>query len=79
MNQELLEKVVSFKEKFYPRKWAKYEDATIERIRLLPDDYRLNEIESDYNQMKEMFYGSVPSFEELLTTIANLEKEIHKL
>lgn len=79
MNQELLEKVVSFKEKFYPRKWANYEDATIERIRLLPDDYRLNEIESDYNQMKEMFYGSVPSFEEVLTTIANLEKEIHKL
>ncbi len=78
-NRELLEKVVSFKKKFYPRNWAKYGDATIERIRLLPDDYRLKEIESDYNQMKEMFYGSVPSFEEVLTTIANLEKEIHKL
>lgn len=78
-NRELLEKVVSFKEKFYPRKWAKYEDAPIERIRLLPDDYRLKEIESDYNQMKEMFYGSVPSFEEILTTIVSLEKEIHNL
>lgn len=28
-NSELLEKVVQFKQKFYPRKWAKYEEATI--------------------------------------------------
>ena len=34
---ELLEKVVQFKQKFYPRKWAKYEEATTETIRLMPD------------------------------------------
>lgn len=78
-NRALLDKVVSFKEKFYPRKWAKYEEATIEKIRLLPDPYRLNEIEVDYNQMKEMFLGNVPTFEEVVETIASLETEIHGL
>lgn len=77
--QKLLEKVVLFKEKFYPRKWAKYEEATVEKIRLLPDVYRFKEIESDYNQMKEMFFGEVPLFEDLISTISSLEEDIHKL
>ncbi len=32
---ELLEKVAKFKAKFYPRKWAKYEEATKNHIKLV--------------------------------------------
>lgn len=46
-NIEILDKVVAFKEKFYPRKWEKYEEAIIKKIRLIPDGYRLKEIEED--------------------------------
>ena len=78
-NPELLEKVVQFKQKFYPRKWAKYEEATAETIRLIPDDYRLKEIKEDYKNMTEMFFGEYPSFENLMNSILELEKEIHKI
>ena len=76
---ELLEKVVQFKQKFYPRKWAKYEEATVETIRLMPDEYRLKEIKEDYKNMAEMFFGEYPSFEKLMNSVLELEKEIHKI
>ena len=76
---ELLEKVVQFKQKFYPRKWAKYEDATTETIRLMPDEYRLKEIKDDYKNMTEMFFGEYPSFEELMNSVLELEKEIREI
>ena len=78
-NSELLEKVVHFKQKFYPRKWAKYEEATTKIIRLMPDEYRLKEIKEDYKNMTEMFFGEYPNFEELMDSVLELEKEIHKI
>mgnify|MGYP000875221016 CR=1 FL=1 len=78
-NLELLEKVVQFKQKFYPRKWARYEEATTETLRLMPDDYRLKEIQEDYKNMSEMFFGEYPSFEEIMSKILELEEEIHKI
>lgn len=76
---ELLKKVVDFKEKFYPRKWAHYEEATLGKIRLLPDSYRLSELKSDYDRMEEMFFGEAPAFETMMATIETLEMEIHLL
>ncbi len=75
----LLKKVVDFKKKFYPRKWAKYEEATTEYLRLVPDEYRFREIEDDYNKMKDMFFGSYPSFEEIMVGLNKLEREIHEI
>lgn len=76
---DLLEKVVRFKQKFYPRKWAKYEEANPKTIRLMPDEYRLTAIKEDYKNMKEMFFGDYPSFEEMMSKIVELEGEIHKI
>ena len=76
---DLLEKVVLFKQKFYPRKWAKYEETNSKNIRLIPDTYRLKEIEEDYKNMREMFFGDYPSFHEVMSQIMELEKEIHKI
>ncbi len=78
-NAHLLEKVSTFKSKFYPRKWAKYEEANTEKLRLVPDEYRFKEIEEDYDNMTEMFFGKYPSFEEIMTELKNLEKEIHAI
>lgn len=78
-NSDLLDKVVAFKEKFYPRKWAKYEEATIKEIRLIPDDYRFKEIKEDYNNMSEMFFGKYPSFKNLMQGINELERAIHEI
>lgn len=80
-NVYLLEKVMAFKEKFYPRGWAKYHEATLKGIRLIPDRYRFEAIKADYAAMQsEMFAGvTPPSFEEVMEGIAALEAEIHAL
>ena len=74
---DMLDKVVSFKMKFYPRKWAKYEDVKLGEIRLVPPAYRLELLKKDYLSMQEMIYGEYPSFEKLIEYIKKLEEEIH--
>lgn len=77
-DKELLRKVTEFKMKFYPRKWAKYEDAMDSKLRLVPDKFRFLELENDYKAMSEMIYGAYPSFEEIINVLKELEKEINK-
>ena len=55
---DLLKKVVDFKMKFYPRAWAKYQEA----------------MPGTYNSMQDMLYGDVPTFETVIATIRELEK-----
>lgn len=49
---ELLKNVVEFKQKFYPRTWAKYEEAVPETLKLLPPEFRLDSLEKDYKAMQ---------------------------
>ncbi len=79
INYQLLKEVAEFKKKFYPRKWANYELATIDEIRLAPPGYRIKEIQADYENMKEMFFGEAPKFEEIMFEITKLENEIHNI
>ena len=78
-NIELLPKVVAFKQKFYPRGWAHYENATSKTIKLIPDADRLEEIRADYREMKEMFFGEYPAFDDIINVLKSLEDELHKL
>ncbi|MBQ7917435.1 MAG: nucleotidyl transferase AbiEii/AbiGii toxin family protein [Clostridia bacterium] len=75
--RELLNKVVEFKNKFYRDNWAKYEDCLKYELKLVPPLFRTKEIEKDYNQMKDMFYGDVPTFEEILTQLKIVENLIN--
>ncbi len=78
-NIDLLEKVVKFKEKFYRCPWAKYEDAKIGTIKLLPPDHNIQALKDDYKHMQNMIYGNSPDFESIMQCIGNLEKEINEL
>ena len=78
-NIRLLEDVISFKEKFYPRKWAEYENAVPPTIKLVPPESRMPSLRQDYENMKEMLYGNIPDFDEILERIKHLEDEIHGL
>ena len=75
----LLQKVVDFKKKFYPRGWAKYEEAKPGTFRLSPPSHNKKKLESDYKTMKEMIYGDYPAFETLMQYIEQLENEINAL
>ena len=77
-DKDLLKKVTEFKMKFYPRKWAKYEEALNGKLRLVPREFRFSEIEKDYKAMSEMIYGEYPNFEQIIKVLKELEKEINK-
>ncbi len=75
---KLLEAVAKFKQKFYPRKWARYELARVGSLKLLPAEHSVELLREDYAKMRSMIYGKYPSFDEILAGITVLEKEINK-
>lgn len=78
-NLDLLKTVIDFKMKFYPRAWAKYSEAIPGTLKLLPLEYRMSDLSKDYQNMKDMIYGNVPTFDEIISVIKKLEEEINAL
>lgn len=78
-DMDLLAAVVAFKQKFYPRGWAKYELAKPGTFRLIPPMRILDVLRQDYRAMGEMIYGRHPSFEEIVSGLSVLETEINAL
>lgn len=74
---DLLKKVVDFKMKFYPRAWAKYQEAVPCTLKMVPPVYRFAALEMDYEGMKDMLYGDIPTFETVMAAVSELEKEIN--
>ena len=65
--------------KFYPRAWAKYPEAIPGTLKLIPPEYRFPALISDYEVMKDMLYGDIPSFNTIMESVCQLEKEINSL
>lgn len=77
--KELLEKDVAFKQKFYYTRSAHYETATLQDIILLPPERMRSALQTDYASMRNMIYGKMPEFDELLAYLAELQDEVHNL
>ena len=75
---DLLQRVVDFKTKFYPRTWAKYSEAVPGTLKLVPPEYRVPILAKDYESMKDMLFGFVPAFDTIMTTLGVLEHEINQ-
>jgi len=76
---KLLQNVVEFKKRFYPRKWANYENAKIGTFNLIPPQHIIENIKNDYKDMKNMIYGYYMPFDEMMEKIEILETNINKL
>lgn len=74
---QLLDDVVEFKKRFYPRGWAEYDKAKPGTLKLIPPDRILNTMRRDYAAMPEMIFGRQPSFDEIIGGLRNLEREIN--
>jgi hypothetical protein len=74
---ELLAKVVAFKQRFYPRGWARYDLAVAGSLRLMPQDSARKAVEADYRAMQNMIFGIAPAFDAIMDTLAELEGEIN--
>lgn len=76
---EMLRKVVAFKRKFYPRAWAKYEEILEGGLKLVPPENRLDALGADYVSMKDMLFGDVPDFSEIITGLKRLQTELTEI
>ncbi|PUD98119.1 MAG: nucleotidyl transferase AbiEii/AbiGii toxin family protein [Candidatus Sedimenticola endophacoides] len=74
---ELLASVVEFKQRFYPRGWARYDLAKPGTLVLVPEGHVLGAVRSDYKAMENMIFGKVPEFEEILAVLQALQEEIN--
>jgi hypothetical protein len=73
----LLERVVRFKQTFFYSSWANYESAKPGTLHLAPPKSRLKNVKADYEAMQPMFYQAPPTFDELIKTLAEIEKNIN--
>lgn len=78
-NMELLNRVATFKSRFYPINAARYDLARPGTIKLIPPDDCMFKLESDYLLMQNMIYGKKPDFDDLMSCIYRLENEINEL
>jgi hypothetical protein len=74
----LLADVVAFKKRFYPRGWARYDEAIAGNLRLVPPPYVDRPMRKDYTAMEEMIYGEIPPWETILETLEELQDEINR-
>lgn len=45
----------------------------------MPSDGILDALKADYDAMRNMIYGEIPEFEEILNYLNTLKEEVHKL
>jgi hypothetical protein len=75
----LLEAVVRFKSVFFASNRARYDLAKPGSLRLIPPAFRRKAIADDYAQMSSMIFGAVPTLDELIQGLADLEARINGL
>jgi hypothetical protein len=63
--------------KFYPRGWARYELAKVGTLRLLPPEWNMDALRDDYAAMREMVFGRYPDFDNVTSTLKDLQAEIN--
>lgn len=76
-DNDLLERVVRFKDKFYRCPWARYDLAKCGTMKLLPPDYNTAKLRSDYDHMQNMLFGEKLTFNEIMNAMTQLEAEIN--
>ena len=76
-DNDLLARVVAFKDKFYCCSWARYDLAKRGTMRLVPPEYNVKKLRDDYEHMQNMIFGERPEFDEILREIKVLETDIN--
>lgn len=74
---DLLDRVVDHKKTFFRLARANYDEARTGSIRLLPHDARLRALRVDYDRMRDMFFGEIPSFDSIVESLTKLEARIN--
>jgi len=75
---EILESVKENKIAFWDETWEPYKNInSFHDIKVVPtQESRLKELESDYERMKEMFFGKFPDFSDVIDKLRSFEKSL---
>jgi hypothetical protein len=75
---DLRNRVVEWKSQFFGSSWANYGQAKPGTFRLVPPDARLPALRRDYQAMRDMYLAEPISFDDILATLAELERRINQ-
>ncbi|HTU91026.1 MAG TPA: nucleotidyl transferase AbiEii/AbiGii toxin family protein [Gemmataceae bacterium] len=75
---DLRDRVVAWKSRFFGSSWANYHLAKPGTFCLVPPAARLPALRRDYQTMREMYLTEPPSFDDVLATLADLERHINQ-
>jgi hypothetical protein len=73
----LCERVVAWKSRVFSRQWARYDIAKSGTFRLLPSPVSRAALARDYAQMRAMFLSAPPTFEAILDTLDEAERQLN--
>lgn len=74
---DLRERVVAFKRQFFGSGWASYDTAKPGTFKLVPPEQRIADLKRDYESMRDMYFVEPAGFDEMIQTLAELEKQIN--
>jgi len=76
---DLLSEVVQFKDKFYHCSWARYDEATPDRMKLVPSGETTALLREDYDLMQTMIFGKHVAFGDIMEGLQHLEAELRTI
>lgn len=75
---DICDRVVHWKSRFFGSSWANYATAKPGSFRLVPPPDRQSDLKRDYGAMRAMYLADPPSFDDILTVLADLEDKINR-
>lgn len=76
---DLRDRVVAWKSQFFGSSWASYDQAKPGTFRLVPPAERQAALRQDYRAMRDMYLSEPLSFDEILSTLEDLENRINRV
>jgi hypothetical protein len=77
-NSELRDNVVRWKSRFFGSAWARYDLALAPTFRFIPAPSREAALRRDYEAMRDMYLSEPTPFDDILSTLANVEREVNR-
>ena len=74
---DVRERVVRWKSRFFGSAWARYDLAVPPTFKLVPPAERQPALRRDYQAMRDMYLSEPKPFEEILATLADVERQIN--
>ena len=78
-NTALFNNVITHAQRLFRRGWMKLDKIATDGIKLVPQDDLYGSLDADYQAMREMLFGDIPSFSTLVDHIGVVEKQFNQI